>query len=145
MRDKTPNVPKRLHCRELDGDRTGVLVLRDEQIELYFVAYDDFVHLSADGPAYVVTEDGWVASLHANAPGRHSSNGVATKFGGKDDDHGSTEYRSVYQSGIVSSITLIGANAWQPDDLVRLLTFDGARPATSREGLVAWPRIAPLR
>jgi hypothetical protein len=112
MSDNALSAHKRLHCRELDGDRTGVLILRDDQIELYLVGYDEDIHLSADGPAYVVTEEGMVASLHANVPGR--------------DRGRRNQYRSVCQSGIISNITLIGANAWRPDDLVRRLAFDVA-------------------
>jgi hypothetical protein len=125
--EKKPSAPRRLHCRELNGDRTGIIILRDESIELYFVGYDEFVHLSADEPAYVVTEDGAVASLHVNVPGRHTSKSVTTKFGGKDRGRKSNKYRSVCQSGIISNITVIGANAWRPDDLVRRLVFDVAQ------------------
>ena len=124
MIHEKPHGPKRLHCRELDGTRTGILVLNDETIELYFVGYNEFVHVSEDEPIYVVTEEGNVASLHANVSGRHSSKGVATKFAGKDRGRGSDEYRSIYQGGIISNVALLGVDAWRADDLVRRLSFD---------------------
>ena len=127
MSDKIPITARRIHCRDLDGDRTGILILRDEHVELYFVDYDGSFHLSADGPAYVVTEEGEVASLYANVPGRDSFKSVTTKFGSKVCGCESNKYRSVCQSGIISNITVIGANAWRPDDLVRRLAFDVAQ------------------
>ncbi len=127
MIHKKTHGPKRLHCRELDGTRTGILILNDETIELYFVGYDEFVHVSEDEPTYVITEDGKVASLHANVPGRHSSKSVATKFAGKDRGQVSDEYRSICQTGIISNLAVIGADAWRPDDLVRRLSFDVAQ------------------
>lgn len=127
MSDQISRVPKRLHCQDLDGDRTGILILEDERVELYFVGYNEFVHVPEDGLVCVVTEEGTVASLHANVPGRHASISVTTKFGGKDRGHASDEHRSVCQTGIISNLAVIGADAWRPDDLVRRLSFDVAQ------------------
>lgn len=124
---KKTDAPKRLHCRELDGTRTGILILNDEMIEVYFVGYDEFVHVSENEPTYVITEEGKVASLHANVPARQSSKSVATKFVGKDRSCGSDEYRSIHQGGIISNLALLGVDAWRPDDLVRRLSFDVAQ------------------
>lgn len=142
---KKPHCPKRLHCRELDGTRTGILILNDKMIELYFVGYDEFVHVSENEPAYVITEEGQVASLHANVPGRHSSKSVVTKFAGQDRGHVSDEFRSICQTGIISNFALIGADAWRPDDLVRRLSFDVAQTEhvlRHREKVQAFGRIS---
>lgn len=122
MIDETPHAPKRLHCRDLGGERSGILILSDDRIELYFVGYDEFIRRFEDRPAYVVTEEGRVASLHDNVPGRFGSQSVATKFGGRGYE--SNQYRKVFTTGIISNLAVIGADTWRPDDLVRRLTFD---------------------
>ncbi|MBI1218155.1 MAG: hypothetical protein GC186_06360 [Rhodobacteraceae bacterium] len=126
MSNNAPRVPKRLHCRDLGAEPTGILVLSDERVELYFVGYEDFVYVHEDGPAYVVTEEGSVVSLHNNVPGLHSSRSVTTKLRGADRGHKGDEHRTIFQSGIISNLAVIGADAWRPDDLVRRLTFDVA-------------------
>ena len=97
-------------------------------IELYFVGYDEFVHVSESEPTYVITEEGKVASLHANVPARHSSKSVATKFAGKDRDRG--EAMSTVAFPKAASFRTLPCSAWTlggPDDLVRRLSFDVAQ------------------
>lgn len=126
MNHEQRHAPKRLHCREFDGKRTGILDLNDNQLELYFVGYDDPTQISEEGPVYVVTEEGRVASLHDNVASGHSWRQVSSKFESKGRDHQSSEYRRIYQSAIISNLAVIGGDVWRPDDLVQRLRFDVA-------------------
>ena len=116
-------LPQKLHCREMESDRSGILTIDSDGVKLYFVGYDEHVHIRDDRPVFVVTEEGEVVSLLENIPGQHGGKYILTKRTVSKSKTSHEEWRSIEWSGIRSNRTVVGIDAWRPDDLVHFLTF----------------------
>ena len=53
MREEQTDGPKRLHCRELGSQRTGITTISGDSIQVYFVGYDEFVKIPDGQPLYI--------------------------------------------------------------------------------------------